>query len=308
MQKMIRPAGFARALKGKAFACAVLLAVAGCSPAAPKTGSPEALLNAEGEWKLVEEERAPNPEQKHMDSRAKVNPKKNSAGYTENAKLAHVEEDVHFRVLRLERQMKTLRSDFDRILPPLAESAKAGRSLESALAGIETASGEEADASAQVLAEIAAEPVAEPAAFAPPPVAADPAPEKRAPEKKPQKTAEKTPAIPAGAAQVTGLRTGEHPGRTRLVLDVSAAAKFSADLDPKENLLVVELPSAFWTAPESRTFSGHGLLKSYTAQPAGEGTRLVIEMKGPAKLAGKSILPPGGPDGRHRIVLDVAPL
>lgn len=323
MLKTIRPDGLRWFFGGKAVALAAVLMISACSPPPPKAGSPEALLNAEGEWKLVEEERLPSPEQKHKSTRAQVNPKKSSAGYTENVKLAQVDEDVHFRVLRLERQMNTLRSDFNKILPPLAEEARAAKSMEAALAEIQTAAGD-VDASDQVLAEAAAAPtptsVAAPVPM-PAPSSDSPSSKGRAPAppmvitpEKPQsanvpaksaRAVEKS-VVPAGAAQVTALRVGEHPGKTRLVLDVSAASKFSADMDANENILVVELPSVSWSAPMHKAFDSHSILKSYTAQSSAEGTRLVIEMKGPAKLAMKSALAPNDVYG-HRIVLDVAP-
>lgn len=308
MPKMFHSRGFGRFSGGLCLALAVLAPVSACSPSSSaKQGSPESLLEAgEGEWKLVEEKRTPSPEQRHMQSRRQVNPNKSSAGYTEDVRLSHAGEDVHFRVLRLERQMNTLRSDFDKILPPLAEGARAGKSLEVAIAEIQTAAGD-TGASDKVLAEAAAAPV--------PVESKDDGSAETVSRKLPETEQSQEVAaasgkqvfVPAGAIQVTSLRTGEHPGRTRLVLDVSGPLKFSADMDAAENILVVELPPVAWSAPERKVFTSHPLLKGYNVQTSSEGTRLVIEMRKSAKLAMKTALPPNDSYG-HRIVLDIAPI
>jgi hypothetical protein len=84
----------------------------------------EDLLGAEGEWTLIEEKRSPSPVQKHMESRGQVKPTQisKSGNYTEKAKDMHVNEDIHFRVLRLERQMDTIRDNLDGAAPDLQYS------------------------------------------------------------------------------------------------------------------------------------------------------------------------------------------
>jgi hypothetical protein len=76
-------------------------------------------LSAEGEWTLIEEKRSPSPVQKHMQSREQVKPAQisKSKNYTKKAKDMHVNEDIHFRVLRLERQMDRLRDNIDGVYP-----------------------------------------------------------------------------------------------------------------------------------------------------------------------------------------------
>jgi len=296
--------------KALAFGTALLLGA--CSPLSPppesppKPGSPEELLSAEGDWKLVEEKQEPNPQQQHLKTRKQVSPTQlgKSATYTEDAKAeeAHVDEDVHFRVLKLERQMKTLQGDFDTLLPPLAKMAKNDPELQTTIRHIQSRPMDEVEMPAEPLAHAPA-----------PPLVIEPEARTKTPHKeKIEKVAppgEKhvaKPDVSSGTGPtVTALRTGDHPGKTRLVLDLTQATHFSADLDPAENLLVIEMPEITWAAAPEKSFGAHPLLKSYTAEATKTGTRLVIELKGPAKLAMKSAFKPSEGHG-HRIVLDIA--
>lgn len=285
--------------------CALLLGVsllaAGCTGGKkPVTGSPEALLEAEGEWALVEEQ-APNPQQKHMSSRKQVNPQAQTGGhnsYTQSVAESGANDDVHFRVLRLERQMSDLQQDFDKILPPLGQKARADRELNTAVEEIE----------ASRIAEIKpAAPVPEAKAPAEPPKKAEKAEQPVVSESKP--VAEVPPAkagAPSGALSVTGVRVGDHPGKTRLVFDLTGPTKFTAELDAAENLLVVELPGASSGLAAEKNFGGHPLLKSYSAQSSPEGTRLVFELKKSARLAMKTSMLPNPTYMHHRVVIDLA--
>lgn len=255
----------------------------------PAAGSPEALLEAEGDWALVEDKKAADPEKQHMDSRKQVNPSQTQGhnAYTEKVSDSGANDDVHFRVLRLERQMENLQGDVDKLLPPLGAKAKADRDLNTAVEEIQSAR----------MGEIKPYPMKE----APPTAKAEakpvPAPKKaEAPVK---------PAV-GGALQVTGVRVGDHPGKTRLVLDLTGPSKFTADLDSAENLLVVELPGAAWSAAATKSFGGHALLKSYSTQKSGDGTRLVFELKKSSKLTMKSSLPPNSTYGHYRVVMDLS--
>jgi hypothetical protein len=250
----------------------------------PAEGTPEALLAAEGEWSLVEERQAPSPQQKHMNSRLQVNPAQTQGhnAYTKTVEESPANEDVHFRVLRLERQMDALQGNFDKIIPPLAGRANADRDLSRAAEEIQASRQNEMAA-----ANLAAPKKPEAKLSAVKPVAAK-------------------PAI-GGALTVSGLRVGDHPGKTRLVLDLNGSSKFTADLDPAENILVIELPGAGWSAAAQKSFGNHPLLKAYSTQSANGSTRLVIELKKAAKLGMKTAMAPNATYANHRIVLDLVP-
>jgi len=114
------------------------------------------------------------------------------------------------------------------------------------------------------------------------------------------------PAAPpaANGSAVRALRLGEHPGKVRIVLDVSGKTSFNADLDNAEKILVVELPQAAWNAAAQQTFSGNPVLASYKTEPMGDGgTRLIIVLKAGTSIAYKSAM--NNPDGSSKIIVDL---
>ena len=111
----------------------------------------------------------------------------------------------------------------------------------------------------------------------------------------------------AGGAMVTGVRIGQHGDKTRIVLDVSAAADFDYQMDSDKNVLVIQLSNVGWETEAKRVFAAHPLLLAYLAKPsAGGGTFLAVKMKRKAALVFKTSYPPNGTSG-HRIVFDIAP-
>ncbi len=113
------------------------------------------------------------------------------------------------------------------------------------------------------------------------------------------------PAAPAANA-VSGVRVGDHPDKTRLVLDLSGKAAYRYDLDNDEHLLVVELTDSAWKAAPAQTFTGNGALKSYGTEMLenGKGTRLVLQLKGPTKVLMDRLMQADGTSG-NRIVIDL---
>jgi hypothetical protein len=108
-----------------------------------------------------------------------------------------------------------------------------------------------------------------------------------------------------GDVTVKGLRIGEHKGKTRLVLDISGATSYSYDLDNNENLLVIELPNAGWSGKKSWASSKAPLLSSYTVQPSGNGSRVIIQLKKPVKIIYEDTIKPNGTPN-YRVVIDLA--
>jgi N-acetylmuramoyl-L-alanine amidase len=114
------------------------------------------------------------------------------------------------------------------------------------------------------------------------------------------------PAQVKSGKDVSAIRLGQHPDKTRIVLDVGSDASFTTDLDNAEKILLVELPKTGWSAPTAQRFTNSPLLAGYTAQSmSGGGTRLAIELKRPARVLAASALKAEG-DKSARIVLDLA--
>lgn len=232
-------------------------------------GSTEDLLAAQGEWVLVEERRAPSPVEKHMDTRGKVKPSdiSKSKNYTKSAKSMHVDEDIHFRVLRLERQMDVVRDDLAQIKPmildqPMTKKAQAK------------------------------------------PMVKMPGQKRHVMPKKSVVKHDK--AQMGGPLRVVGVRTGVHPGKYRFVMDVSAAPKFSYDLDNGEQLLTIDLPSTGWDTAMEKRLGGSSVVKGYRALVDGDVTHLIIELQAPAKVLMAKAFKPNHVHG-HRVVFDIAP-
>jgi hypothetical protein len=89
------------------------------------------------------------------------------------------------------------------------------------------------------------------------------------------------------------------------VLDLSRPADFSYDLDNREGLLVVEVESASWRAPEKQEMPGSDLVSAISASTTRQGgSRMVVELSGDAEVVRARALPPTGNNG-HRIFMDL---
>jgi hypothetical protein len=313
-------------------ACSLVALTAACGPVDNKyagsagavwdrADTTEDILAAEGSWAMVEDRQsAGDPVNLHSNARKQVNPaNKAKRQFIPEERLAGVggtqgRDDVHFRLVRIEREVSNLRGDFNKLLPPLSNLIVSDNELDKAIQEInarpahkppvpeapvynDTGTPSEAlldstrttqAASLQPLGRTAA--AAAPAPAPMPRQAAAPAPK---------------PASSGGATTVSALRTGEHPGKTRLVLDLTGESKYRADIDNDENLLLIELSDAGWSAASQKLLN-HPLIKGYTTQPSGNGgTILALELQKPAKILGSAALKPNAQYG-NRIYLDLA--
>ncbi len=112
------------------------------------------------------------------------------------------------------------------------------------------------------------------------------------------------PLMPT-AQTVRKVRSGEHPGKSRLVLDLDAPSPYQYEIDNARNALIVDLPKAGWNGPESGRFSKSPILQSWSFVRQGGGSRLMIQLKQNAHVLKAMALPPTGPNG-YRIMLDLS--
>lgn len=120
------------------------------------------------------------------------------------------------------------------------------------------------------------------------------------------KAVETAPVQQNAGSAVTNVRVGEHPGKTRLVLDVTDTPDFNYSLENDKNLLLINLPQAAWEAELKRVFANHPLMLAYIAKPAPEGgTVLALKLRRPVRVLFNAAFKPSGPSG-HRIVFDIA--
>ncbi|MCC7304738.1 MAG: N-acetylmuramoyl-L-alanine amidase [Alphaproteobacteria bacterium] len=106
----------------------------------------------------------------------------------------------------------------------------------------------------------------------------------------------------AFALSVDQMRFGAHPGKTRLVLDLSGTSQFKAYAQPDPYRLVIDLPAATVNPGIFPKSSGAGI-KKISAENAGGMLRIVLETAGPVTIQSAFALPrgQGKPD---RLVID----
>lgn len=132
-----------------------------------------------------------------------------------------------------------------------------------------------------------------------PPLEAQPPPQ-------PSETKEAIKPAVADRPSVTDLRVGDHPDKVRLVLDLTANAAYTADIDNEEHILVIELPEAGWGAAAEKTFNSSPLLKSYKVEANGDGkgSMLIVQLRKASGIVSQQKL--DGEEGEPpRIVIDL---
>lgn len=113
--------------------------------------------------------------------------------------------------------------------------------------------------------------------------------------------------VPATATpQVTGVRVGVYPAKTRIVLDVSESVKFSSFVLPKPYRVVVDLSEVTWS-PTLRTPPKGGLVTGMRFGLFKPGSsRVVLDSTGPVRVAKAFVIPPSKTYRSYRLVLDIA--
>lgn len=110
----------------------------------------------------------------------------------------------------------------------------------------------------------------------------------------------------AYALDVTDIRLGAHPDKTRLVIAVSDASSFRAFMLADPVRLVVDLPAFRWTVGEIAKPPGTGIrdIRQGPLQPG--FSRIAIDIEKPSVIKSAFTMPPA--DGQSaRIVIDFGP-
>lgn len=112
----------------------------------------------------------------------------------------------------------------------------------------------------------------------------------------------------AAKPAVSVIRVGEHPDKTRLVLELSEAPNYRVFLLPNPYRVVIDLPELDWSVPESRIPRGRGVIEALRFGLFAPGTsRVVLDVKRPVLIKSVFVIPPR--DGRpHRMVVDIEPV
>lgn len=108
------------------------------------------------------------------------------------------------------------------------------------------------------------------------------------------------------SAFVQRVRIGEHPGKVRLVMDLSGPATYRLN-EPAGSVVTIDLPAAGWEAIRSWRAISTPVLQGFTVEalPDGAGTRLILTGDGPIRVGLHGILKPSEGGQGHRLYIDL---
>lgn len=107
-------------------------------------------------------------------------------------------------------------------------------------------------------------------------------------------------------AYIRSVRIGEHPGKTRIVMDASNDIDFNIHNETQGHVLVIDLPATGWDATPALEVLNSPLIEGYEVQADGNGgSRLFVSLRQDVRVLWAEILKPVGDSG-HRIVIDLA--
>lgn len=119
--------------------------------------------------------------------------------------------------------------------------------------------------------------------------------------------AKASPPLPANQPVVIGARIGEHPDKTRFVVELSDPIPIRVFTLANPNRVVIDMPSVVWRLQGPPQPSGHGAVRSYRYGLFRPGnSRFVIDLNTPVQVAKPLVLPPSGGNG-YRVVIDLLP-
>lgn len=127
----------------------------------------------------------------------------------------------------------------------------------------------------------------------------------RVPSKKPEKTQASSQGQVKYLAEAIRLRSGKHPGRTRLVIEVTETTRYKVAIDHVRNVLRIKLDSTYWRLSPQETFTKSSLLGTYVARQYKDGSVLFeVRLKKKTKILDTMILRPNL-SSKHRVVIDL---
>ena len=109
----------------------------------------------------------------------------------------------------------------------------------------------------------------------------------------------------AAPPQVTGVRLGVNPAKTRVVVDIGSSIEFQAFTLPNPYRVVVDLSEVTWS-PELRSPPRGGLVSGMRFGLFKPGTsRIVLDTGGPVRIEKSFLIPPDSSSRTFRLVLDL---
>ncbi len=206
------------------------------------------------------------------------------------------------RLDRLERAVQDLRHEFDMTMPSIKRLMAVEGDIQELIVELRKMSEDPSLASPAPRKRTPAS-IPQPVTREPQPLRPDPVAEKPTPPKTYQNKS--APPVQNGTASVYDIRIGEHPGKTRIVLDTNAKMDFSTDIDNGEKIMIIELPNAGWSARESQSFAKSSFISSYKVEPSGDGQMVIFQLKREARISYQQEIGSANGSGR-RIVIDLS--
>jgi N-acetylmuramoyl-L-alanine amidase len=110
------------------------------------------------------------------------------------------------------------------------------------------------------------------------------------------------------AADVSDVRIGVHPDKTRMVIELSEKLPYRVFTLQDPHRLVIDLPEVEWKIPPTPRSPTGSIISSYRFGLFQSGnSRLVVDIDKPAKLV-NHILLPSSQNHPYRLVLDLEPV
>jgi len=110
----------------------------------------------------------------------------------------------------------------------------------------------------------------------------------------------------AASAVVNDVRVGEHPGATRIVLDISQRTNATFDVSSDGRTLFIVMPDAQWRAGTFAAKHAKGLLTDFKQSTSGNGVELSLVLDQPVRMKPPFFVAPEGTQG-DRVVIDLVP-
>jgi hypothetical protein len=159
--------------------------------------------------------------------------------------------DTDARIQRVEDAVQTLRNDFDTVVPSLVRLVAAQKDMKDLIGQLKVITGDEAA----------------------PPVPVAPVQQSDLPPD----------AVPL-SADIRDFNISDGPGRTRVIVDLSARPIYSASIQDNGRRLVIDLPRARW-AGKAVAAESSALVSGYRH----EDRKFNVDLKFPAKIAAEEV-------------------
>lgn len=103
------------------------------------------------------------------------------------------------------------------------------------------------------------------------------------------------------------VRIGEHPGKVRLVMDLSGAADYIVKEEENGRIVNIDLPGTAWDSLKSWRGAHTPILDGFQALslPEGQGTRLQLKARSRMHVSVFGLLPPSPGQPNYRLYIDL---